>query len=466
MGSTTLQRKLLTDIKKSGDSQGVVSSYVNEFSQTGDVTGNAFGQMNNGRADSFARQEQQREKRRELNRQQLTGDEENKRGGQRLGGFSGNANLAAQRAIEKAQREKEAADRHAKEVIANAQAQLDAKNEQEKFQSEMLRFKAVQDMISQIAHDPAALDTFWADTQMLQKLMDNEMTIEDAMAKLGVTPAPGTIAPAPKPKPHTRPDPADDPIFGDGFEGGGTQGLVHVSGNHYKLNGMDVWDMNYVPGPSEQALDANGWPKYLNVPASCPPPRGNTKYFHEAYYNYNGGQDPEHHWFGRFKHSVGDMSVRLSSYFNYGTWYYTSHDVGDPAEGKKSQETAYPFITPNRIGAHFGTKVTEANFAKPSEVQAVAYCPGDFTGVTPAGEVPLPEGCKGGVGYFGPKDVQVRRTIGAVLHAPCTGRVKSVKKWHSCVSRTQATSSATSTSASLTKIWAAMTGTLSQAQSQ
>ena len=404
LGSTTLQRKLLSDINKSGDSQGVVSSYVNEFSQTGDVTGNAFGQT-----DSFTRQEQQREKRRELNRQQLTGDEENQQNSQHLGGFSGgNANLAAQRAIEKAQREKEAADRHAKEVIAKAQAQLDAKNQQDRFEQEMLQFKVIQDMIAQMAHDPAALEAFFADTAMIQKLMDKEMTIEDAMAKLGVTPAPGTTAPAPDPIPHTTPDPSDDTIFGDGFEGGGNEGLVHVSGNHYKLKGMDVWDMNHIPDPSEQALDANGWPKYLNVPASCPPPRENTEYLHRAHYNYDGGGDPDHPFYGRAGTSLGDMGAHIANYFIKGTtWSYTSLRIGSPDEGIMSEEIAYPFVSPAQPEKKFQAKIIGLNLASATEVQSISHCPGDFTGFTPEGKVPLSEGCKGGwnTTTFRPKPV-------------------------------------------------------------
>ena len=390
LSSTTLQRKLLSDIKKSGDSQSVVSSYVNEFTQTGDATGNAFGQIDNGQTDSFARQEEQRQKRRKLNQQQLSGDDGNKdrRNSQRLGGTNGNANLAAQRAIEQAQRDREAADRRAEEMIAKAQTQLDVQNEQENFQAEMLRFKAVQDMISQIAHDPAALDAFWADTQMHQKLMDNEMTNEDAMAKLGVTPPPvipGTTAPAPEPTPNTTPDPADDIIFGDGFEGGDNAGLVHVSGNRYKLNGSNVWDTKHAPDSSEYALDANGWPKYLNVPAECPPPRAHTKYLDHIPFLSVGNAGAHEIYSKKAMAGRAVLPNRINGYTRLRQDYF--------ATGQGINEEIYSSFYTGHTEAQGNYRAITDNLGNAKFVLSISHCPGDFSGITPTGENQLPDTC-------------------------------------------------------------------------
>ena len=389
LDSTRLQRQLLTDIRRSGDSQSVISSYVNEFSQTGDVTsnmaGNAFGQKDTGQADSFTRQEEQRQKRRELS-QQHSGDKDNRdrHNIQRLGGgVSGNANLAAQRAIEQAQRDREAADRRAKEALLQGQEQLDSdnKNQQAEFEAMMAQFKIVQELVSQLAESPAALEAFWADTAMMQKLIDKEMTIEAAMAELGVTPQPTDITPEPAP---TEADTLFDSSFKDPATGTTpkqNQGLVHVRGNHYKIDGKDVWQTNYNLTQEDFKTDANGWPKYLNVPDFCAPPDENTTYFH----------------------ALRIFSSNLSNYYKHpeislsGVPYqtFTHGNVVRKTLLARGSMVAQPFITTsappassqqNKTGIEFGNFTHMRHSAYGYDYSAVdasiSLCPGDLQTLT------------------------------------------------------------------------------------
>ena len=104
LGSTSLQRKIITDIKKSGDSRSVVSSYLGEMNQTGEMTGRAFSKKN----DIRSQLEADRQKRRELNQRQISRkDKNNNQPNLRFGGGRAvDPDIAAQQILEQAQGER------------------------------------------------------------------------------------------------------------------------------------------------------------------------------------------------------------------------------------------------------------------------------------------------------------------------------------------------------------------------
>ena len=361
MGSTTLQRKLLGDIKKSGDSQRVVSSYVSEFSQTSNVTGNAFSQTNNAQADSFAKQEEQRRKRRELNQQQLSGDDNtNQRRSVRIGG---NANLAAQRAIEKAQADKVAAQKRAQNAIADAQARLDG----EAFslgEQALAEIEATKEILAALDNYPEAREAFLLDGALQQKIIDGEISLQAALAQLGVQADSGDDTPVAT---TANCGNNDDPCKTDVF---------------YK--GEEIVNVNQMPRHSRDELDANGWPKYLNVPADCPGPVEDKKYFHEPRRGLAG--------LGRDEETMSEILVP-----------WTSEDAGMTFALTKNEQVSFPFYTGapgapdgSGRGVHAYTRLQLSGnstlaFQGPIIKFSISHCPGDFSaeGVTPAGETPL-----------------------------------------------------------------------------
>ena len=353
MGSTTLQRKLLSDIKKSGDSQSVLSRYEREFNKSGELKGSALHSTYSHKGHA-------------PDQKPLQKDNDAEKGAQ-----NNNANLAAQRAIEQARNiKKEAAEKHAKAQLVDAQALLDKDAQQPEFEAEMLQYKVVQDIVKQLTHDPAALDEFFADTRMIQKLMDKEITVEEAMDKLGVV-----AKSAQKPTSTRPPEPAGS-------------SLVHVQGSKYTLDGKAIYDLNHVPGEDEMALDAGGWPKFLHVPEECTPANPAITYFFESRYGLGKGKSPA---------ASGAMNMLASK----SLIYQTGKDIGLT----DSEQLAAPFVTPNKVvrhdtqnPVHFdidqiflpdGHSMVGNGFFNVS----VSYCPSDWARTTPANQPELAEAC-------------------------------------------------------------------------
>lgn len=161
-------------------------------------------------------------------------------------------------------------------------------------------------------------------------------------------------------------------------------------------------DINAIPQGDQLALDANGWPKYLKVPASCPPPRAGVAYEHDhkgymsAIYSRgvpgsgiaaNGAVAPGS---GFGPTPGGAMGLIIESVWIRGqTTFYLP--------GNGSKEFALPFNADNigGIGAE-GNFYTSAGAFE----AAVSYCPGSFDNVTPAGYQPLSARCVASANAF------------------------------------------------------------------
>lgn len=133
-------------------------------------------------------------------------------------------------------------------------------------------------------------------------------------------------------------------------------------------------DFNAIPPRNGlDDLDANGWPKYLNVPADCPAAqREDVEYLHHIrqYVSNNGTE----------------QAIRRTPYGSALTLY-------------QNEVIAKPIVTTQKIGA--GPEVTwiPPNAALNRGISEIpyqfsfAYCPGDFLGTTPQDEVALSEKC-------------------------------------------------------------------------
>ena len=427
LGSTMAQRQVLSKIESSGDVQQALS----EFSDGTDV--NSF--------SSRSAQSENREHEKTLTSQSVS---------------DSTGNLAAQRALERAQREREAANQRANDIMAQAREIMDRKQRNEELarqQEEIIASnEAVAAVMAELADQPEALQAFLSDGALVQKVMDKAVTLFEALEQVGAdinkdTASAGDAAvaendtpvtdPAPdsrqqslddlmstlkqvNPQAHTllsqdsalqdsvlsgditfdellaklttrleqeaaSPDPSSssDPVPTRPSEPEDVE-LVHVSGNHYKLGDKDVYDLNHIPARTEAAKDANGWPKYLNVPAECPGPKEGEVYYHAARYH----ADAEAPYGGNIK--------------SFASSYLEVHDGSAFRIGMTDEETnASAFVTPNTDGWKAGLKFAllandphDGSGKNITTQMTISHCPGDFSGsVVPSGKEDLPDAC-------------------------------------------------------------------------
>ena len=418
LGSTMAQRQVLSKIESSGDVQQALS----EFSEGAD-------------ANSFSTRSAQFESR----------SPEKTRTSQSVSDSDGNANLAAQRAIEKAQREREAANRRANDIMARAREIMDSEQRNEALarqQEEIIASnEAVAAVMAELSDQPEALQAFLSDGALVQKVMDKEVTLSQALAEVGAdinddtasagdaavaendTPVVASELETSEPAPESEPAPVfipeevvktqplptrppktlpvitqPEPALSDSGQSPDSPSepksepehepkdeLVHVFGNKYRLNGKDIYDLNHIPTPNEAKLDANGWPKHLNVPEACGKAANDqVKYFFEARYSdQNRG-------------STVAMDRVESNYFtDFG---------GSPAHLALTQGEAIasPFITPRIQNSNYNIFDASLTFVPDIDTHSlnptmprvsISYCPSDFEGIRPEGKRKLSSDC-------------------------------------------------------------------------
>lgn len=149
--------------------------------------------------------------------------------------------------------------------------------------------------------------------------------------------------------------------------------------------------------PTNTTLDANGWPKYLNVPSECPPPEPGKKYYHyfgrtsqwainrpegDKFFNPIDSTQASTSW-PSGRHDGYFMEV--GSYFE--TWWHSTYPPITEEE-----YIAAPFMTSN---ASYDLRIDTVTPPPPNvdpvfQQYAISYCPWDFTWITPAWKKPLP----------------------------------------------------------------------------
>lgn len=245
---------------------------------------------------------------------------------------------------------------------------------------------------------PEALAALLANTALQQRIIDGEISLLDAAADVGVNnqddltsiqrldekTTPVLIGP---------PDedltkPLDEELIGPPIEddtgNGDDDGTALTLAN--SINHID---------PAETGLDANGWPKYLKVPADCPAPQAGIDYRHylrATLFPTGGLMTSIIQPVARKNHGGGHHAIALSV------------KVDDAPSGVRQEKIAVPFTTP-MAGALsiYDSFEQSSNWVMQGKhglslSLSVSYCPGDFTGITPGGKEPLHERCSLGNG--------------------------------------------------------------------
>mgnify|MGYP006273123869 CR=1 FL=1 len=296
------------------------------------------------------------------------------------------ATQAANEAIIRALAEKEAANKRAQETLELI-TQQGALINQARAEAELAATEAKMENI-RAAFDghPEKEAAFFANTALLQKVLDDQLTLEEALAEAGIT-----LKETPEPESTDGPELTETP--GPEYIEYPEDQLVHVYGNKYRLGDKEIYDLNHVPSEEEMALDANGWPKFLNVPTECGPANPDVTYFFENRYGYGMGGPG-----GSASRLLGGAMNKL---MDYGLLLHNfRYDVGLTDD----EIFAAPFYMPNvspHMSIHSGDELTATRLAPADHMgvrhgffaYSVSYCPGDWSNVTPAGKTPLQEGC-------------------------------------------------------------------------
>ena len=160
LGSTMAQRQVLSKIESSGDVQQALSGF-----------------SDGTEANSFSSPRTQAE----------SPEFDENRTSQY--GSGSNGNLAAQRAVEKAQREREAANRRANAIMAQAREIMDREQSPEELarqQKEIIASnKAVAAVLVELSDQPEALQAFLSDGALVQSVMDKAVTLSEALEQVG-----------------------------------------------------------------------------------------------------------------------------------------------------------------------------------------------------------------------------------------------------------------------------------------
>lgn len=214
------------------------------------------------------------------------------------------------------------------------------------------------------------------DAQIRAKLESGELTIEQLLAELGIT-LPTTPAP--------------------NVQTGGVNTQTVTPPIPATANFIDV---NEIPSANALTdLDANGWPKYLQVPADCPAAKDSLQYRHFFSWTHRllstadaatrqaaaQSQHPQWRAYGT-KRAYEDAFISPPLNVDEATTHITDAEV-----------IAAPFITRNSDGY-----VRQSDYEVPGgdgmmmqrRVRSVSYCPGIFSNYTPQGEEPLSEDCR------------------------------------------------------------------------
>lgn len=143
-------------------------------------------------------------------------------------------------------------------------------------------------------------------------------------------------------------------------------------------------DMNNVP--QDVALDAKGWPKYLNVPTNCPAPQGGKKYIHEFHIGDSqstgvdfGPSAPGNSWWGKLGFIRTFFSAAYTSAYAinstdkevFAVPFYTGYPGGNVTDSARSGITS---------------SYLNVSWAPPGQYQGahslvISECPGDFSNV-------------------------------------------------------------------------------------
>ena len=287
------------------------------------------------------------------------------------------ATQAANEAIIRALAEKEAAKRRAEGTLRLI-TQQEALINQARAEAELAANEAKMENIK-AAFDghPEKQAQFFANTALLQKVMDDRLSLQEALAEAGIT-----LEQTPEPELTETPGPETIEYPEDQ--------LVHVYGNKYRLGDKELYDLNHVPSEEEMALDDNGWPKFLNVPAECGPANPDVTYFFEdRVHQYSSG---------------GGQNFQTVSQMNYHGPAPVPDILSDVSTIglTDSEQLVVPFYT-FRDRAGFFKKHGRGSFAVIPDMHSlttsaamtisISHCPADWSGTTPQGKKRLHEKC-------------------------------------------------------------------------
>ena len=383
LGSTMTQRQVLSEIDATGNVQHAVSKFLDGTD-----------------TDSLSSRRPQAENQDKL--ETRTSKRISRSGSE----SSGNANLAAQRAIERAQRNREAANQRAADIMAKSRKIMDREQNAEALARQkediITSNKAVAEVLAELSDQPEALQAFLSDGKLLQKVMDKEVTLSQALADVGAdlnedTASAGDAAVAENDTPASPPAPEDnqqalddllstleqvnpaahtllsedealqesvlscaitfDELLADLSNNCKTNNDSCDTGLVY--NGEKVVNINQVPQTGREDLDENGWPKYLNVPADCPPATKGVDYFFNHRYSA--------------RDNSGMTYIKGMERLQGGGVHHVSHTV--------KERSAIPFYT--RGSSEFtmlSFKVDQDYdlYIKGIKAISISHCPDDF----------------------------------------------------------------------------------------
>lgn len=353
LGSTNLQRKMLRDLKITDSVQGVISQYASLASTTTRkpatylwtaqrVRSDESGEVN-GVTSSDEGKDQEKSQRLEAVGTESQAIQRSRENAQLMKMQAQKERKEAPRlALAKAQLENKTALKRAQARIKSAQEQLDGEDA-EGLKAHVNAYSAATTRIEKALKglekaDVELYQAFLTNGKLLQEIMDGERTLIESFIKLGFNPAAFDIEGIKTAVGIDMREPGGESKELGGDESGGdrkslepTDKLVHVSGNHYKINDKELYALNKVPEKRLQSGDSSNWPEYLNVPDGCPAPDRRLKYIHEFRLDFGSNTISD-------SGKSGDMK-RVESWFDRGVTF---------AAGLTSREVmAVPFVTTN-----------------------------------------------------------------------------------------------------------------------
>lgn len=166
---------------------------------------------------------------------------------------------------------------------------------------------------------------------------------------------------------------------GDETHAMSSQNLVEVAPAVAQTQVVNI-DVNAVPTGS--GLDANGWPKYLNVPADCPAARTDLEYIHypvgRTYANYGTDGGPKD-YINPYKQGQSEIILADNQLMAFPI--HTPLIDIEPSRPMQYPEIKYEYI---EGGIHGHAQTFQIAFS---------HCPGAYDNVTPAGAKALNDSC-------------------------------------------------------------------------